>query len=129
MPTKKDSLFDTVYEEPPKDKKPTVLQYIKSTKDIEYPLLQRIELVWFPGKFDNYTLETPLFRCQVSSRNPLYTLLEKIGFKVFKESESAILVSIVDERAGIQLAESNVYGKYFDIGNIGLKFQPTEGAN
>lgn len=129
MPTKKPTLFDETFDEPVKEKRPTLLQYIKSTKDIEYPLLSRIELVWFPGKFNNYTLETPLFRCQVSDKNPLYTLLEKMGYKVFKDSESAILLRVMDERARIQLAESNVYGKYSDIGNIGIKFQPTDGAN
>jgi hypothetical protein len=52
-----------------------------------------------------------------------------MGYKVFKDSESAILLRVMDERARIQLAESNVYGKYSDIGNIGIKFQPTDGAN
>lgn len=129
MPTKTTSLFDTEFSEPPKEKKPTLLQYLKTLKDAKYPLVFRIEIVWFPGKFDNYTLETTDFRCQVSPSNPLYKVLDKIGYKTFKDSSSAILLNVVDETARISLGESNYYGSYTDISTLGVKFKPTDGAN
>jgi hypothetical protein len=129
MPKQTVSLFDTEYKEPPKVKLPTLLQFIKKLPNDAYPLIQRINVMWFPGAYDNYTLETSEFRCQVSSTHPLYPLLNKVGYKTFIECECAVLVSVIDSSGTISLLESNVYGKYSNIGSIGVKFIPTDGAN
>lgn len=129
MPTKQQSLFDGEYNEPPKQKLPTLLQYLKSTKNVEYPFYSRVINIWLPGSFDNFTLECEKFRVGVSNRNPLYKLLNGSGWGQIITSDTAILVSVLDEKGTIKLAESNVYGRYESIGNFGVKFVPTDGAN
>lgn len=129
MPKQSVSIFDTEYKEPPKAKLPTLLQFIKTLPTDAYPLVRRINVMWFPGSYDNYTLETPDFRCQVSTTHPLYPLLDDVGYKIFIGSGSAILINVVDSSGTISLLESNVYGKYSNIGSIGIKFIPTDGAN
>jgi hypothetical protein len=129
MPSKQPSLFGTSFEEPPKEKLPTLLQYLKRTKDVEYPLLRRIDFIWLPGSFSNYTLQTSDFRIAISSGNPLYKLLDGVGWKQVVESESAILASCLDSKGTIELVQSNVYGTYVAVGGYGVKFVPTDGAN
>jgi len=129
MPSKKPSLFGTPFTEPPKQKKPTLLQYLKETKDVKFPFVSRIELIWLPGTWANYTLETPEFRCAITDRNPLFDILEGPAWGSILTSESAILLHVLDDTGAIELLESNLYGVYKPIGSFGLKFHPTEGAN
>jgi len=129
MPSKKLSLFGSEYKEPPKEKLPTLLQYLKSTKDVTFPFYSRINYIWLPGSFNNFTLECEKFRCGVSDRNPLYKVLNGSGWGKIITAETAILLSCLDEKGTIRLEESNVYGRYESIGNYGVKFVPTEGAN
>lgn len=129
MPSKKLPLFGTRFSEPPKEKKPTLLQYLKSTKNATFPFYSRIAVIWLPGSFSNFTLECENFRVGVSSSNPLYELLNGYGWGEFLSAETAVLVSVLDEKGTIELAESNVYGRYESIGNLGIKFIPTDGAN
>lgn len=129
MPSKKSSLFSGEFKEPPKEKKPTLLQYLKSTKDVEFPLLSTIEYIWLPGTFDNFTLECSKFRVGVTPRNPLYAVLNGSGWGEILSAETAIILHCMDEKGTITLGESNAYGRYESIGNYGVKFVPTDGAN
>lgn len=129
MPTKKPSLFGSTFSEPPKEKKPTLLQYLKTTKDVKFPFHSRIDLIWLPGTFNNFTLETELFRCSVTDRNPLYSILNGSGWGTVIDSETALLLCVMDSTGVYTLEESTFYGKYKSIGNLGVKFEPTPGAN
>lgn len=129
MPSRQQSLFDGEYCEPPREKLPTLLQYLKSTKDVTFPLYSRIAYIWLPGSFNNFTLECEKFRVGIGDRNPLYKLLNGNGWGQIITSETAILVSVLDSKGTIKLEESNVYGRYESVGNYGVKFVPTEGAN
>lgn len=129
MPTKKPSLFEVSGKEPAKPKAPTLKQFIKQNPDVEYPVYSRIEIVWFPGTWDNYSLETPMFRCSVGSNHPIYSALDNSIVKVLSETQTALLIELTDSDGTIRIAESNVFGQYVAIGNAGYKFELTHGAN
>jgi hypothetical protein len=129
MPSKQPSFWDVSGKEAPKEKPPTLRQFIKEQPIDVYPILCRIVVVWFPGNWDNYSLETDKCRVSIAPNHPLYNVLERSGVKVFSECENAVLLEIIDREGTIRFVESNVYGKYSRIGNAGFRFDETEGAN
>lgn len=129
MPTKKQSVFDVVGKEPAKAKLPTLRQYIKENPDAKYSLLSRIELIWFPGTWDNYSIETSILRCSIGTNHPLYKPLDESIIAITEKSDTGIILSVEDKEGTIRLCESNVYGKWERIGNAGIRFKETPGAN
>lgn len=125
MPGKQLSLFDVEGKEPPKEKAPTLRQYLKEQKDAKYPISSTIRLVWFPGNWDNYSLETDSFRVSIGPKHPLYAVLDKLVIKAFCESQTAIHVVITDEDGTIRFGESTLYGAYTRIGSAGIRFEET----
>jgi len=125
MPSKQLSLFDVEGKEPSKPKKPTLRQFIKEQTDAKYPLSSTIRLVWFPGNWDNYSLETDSFRVSIGVSHPLYAVLDKLVIKSFCESQTAIHVVVKDGDGTIGFGESTLYGAYVRVGNAGLKFDET----
>jgi hypothetical protein len=129
MPAKKPGLFDVTGKEPPKPKKPTLRQYLKESKNDVYPQYFRIETIWFPGNWENYSIETTDFRASIAATHPLFDALECNAVKAFSESEGAILLVLLDNEGTIGLGESTIHGKYTRIGNAGFRFNETPGAN
>lgn len=129
MPTKKPGLFDVAGKEPAKPKAPTLRQYTKEHPNAEYPIYSRVNVIWFPGNWDNYSIETPEFRCSIAPNHPIYSVLDNSIVRILTDTETALLVELTDSEGTIRFCESNVYGKYTRIGNAGYKFQPTDGAN
>lgn len=129
MPTKNPSLFDVEGKEPTPEKLPTLKQWIKETKDVQYPVLSPIEVCWFPGKWDNYSLQCSYFRVSISPKHPIYQILDRSIVRLLTETNTALLVSVKDASGTIRVCESNFYGCYKPIGNSGYKFEPTDGAN
>lgn len=126
MPSKQLSLFDVEGKEPPKVKAPTLRQYMKETKDASYPFSSTIRLVWFPGNWDNYSIECDHFRVSIGTNHPLYAVLDKLVIKVFCESQTAIHVCVKDSEGTIGFGESSLYGAYARVGNSGLRFEETK---
>ena len=129
MPTKKPSLFDVSGKEPAKPKAPTLKQYIKENPNATYPIFGRVNTIWFPGNWENYSIETPEFRCSIGANHPLFAVLEASIVKLLHDSENALLLGVMDNEGTIRFSESNVYGKYARIGNAGYRFEETPGAN
>lgn len=125
MPAKQLSLFDVDGKEPPKEKKPTLRQYLKETKDAKYPICSTIRVVWFPGNWDNYSIESDTFRVSISPKHPLYAVLDKLVVKSFCESQTAILVCVKDSDGTVGFCESTLYGAYTRIGGVGIRFEET----
>lgn len=126
MPAKQLSLFDVDGKEPPKEKKPTVRQFLKENKDANYPICSTIRTIWFPGNWDNYSLETDSFRVSIGPKHPLYAILDKLVVKAFCESQTAIHACIKDPDGTIGFGESTLYGAYTRIGGSGLRFEETK---
>lgn len=129
MTAKKPNLFGVTGKEPPKPKKPTLKQFIKELSDDNYPKHYRIETIWFPGNWENYSVETTEFRASIAKPHPLFSVLETTIVKILSESESALLLVLLDSEGTIGFSESNFYGRYSRIGNAGFKFDETPGAN
>lgn len=129
MPTKKIGFFDVSGKEPPKEKAPTLTQWLKENKDVQYPFVTPIAVIWLPGNWPNYSIEAGAFRVSISERHPLYAVLESNVVKVFSESETCVLLELMDSQGTIRFCESNVYGKYARLGNAGYRFDPTKLAN
>jgi hypothetical protein len=129
MPIKKPSLFEVSGKEPEKPKKPTWKQFVKENPNEEYPVYSRIEVVWFPGQWDNYSLECERFRISISAQHPVYPVLEQRIVATLTDADTALLIRIDDRNGTLGFSESNVYGRYSRIGNAGFKFEATPGAN
>lgn len=129
MPTKKPSLFDTPGKEPKKPKKPTLFQYIKQNKDVEYPITAPIETIWFPGNWDNYSVETDKFRASINPNHPLYKALDVNIVKHCEDVPTALLIELQDNEGTICFRESNLYGDWKAIGNAGYRFAVAADVN
>jgi hypothetical protein len=129
MPVKKPNIFEVSGKEPPKPKKLTLFQYIKENPNAEYPIYSRIETVWFPGKWDNYSLECEHFRVSISPSHTLYELLEGGIVRILTDANAALLIELSDSSGVIGIRESNFYGVYKTVGNAGYRFEATNGAN
>lgn len=126
MPNKQLSLFDVEGKEPPKEKKPTLRQFLKELKDAKYPICSTIRVVWFPGNWDNYSVESDTFRVSIGPKHPLYAVLDKLVIKAFCESQTAIHVCVKDSDGTIGFGESSLYGTYTRIGSAGIRFEETK---
>ncbi len=129
MSSKKPTLFDVEGKEPPKVKAPTLQQYLKENPNAEYPIYSRVNVVWFPGQWDNYSLECESFRVSIGVNHPIYAVLEQRAVATFTDTESALLICVKDDEGTIGFSESTVFGKYKALGNVGYRFDPTDGAN
>jgi hypothetical protein len=129
MPTKKPSLFEVSGKEPEQPKTPTWKQFVKENPFVNYPIYSRIEVIWFPGQWDNYSLVCESFRVSVSPKHPIFPVLEQRIVAALTDTDTALLLRVENRDGTIGFSESNVYGKYARIGNSGFKFEPTDGAN
>jgi hypothetical protein len=129
MPTKKPSLFEVSGSEPPREKKPTLYQFLKENNDISFPYLSGVEVIWFPGQWDNFSIETSVYRCSIAPTHGLYKIVDTSIVRILESTDTKLLLVIEDSSGCVRFSESNVYGKYQRIGNAGFRFVATEGAN
>lgn len=59
-------------------KLPTISQFVKKTKQPRSKPLNVVEIIWIPGQFDNYTLQTKLYRVIIVPNHPFYEALGDI---------------------------------------------------
>lgn len=129
MPAKKPTLFEVSGNDAPKGKKPTLRQFLKENADLSFPYLSGIEIVWFPGQWDNFSLETSTFRASIAPSHGLYEVVDTSIVRVLESTDTKLLLAIEDRTGQLRFNESNVYGKYQRISNVGFRFVATEGAN
>jgi hypothetical protein len=129
MPTKKPNLFQMSGREPSKEKLPTMSQYLKQNTDVKYPLYSTLTTIWFPGTWDNYSLESKLFRINIGTNHPLYSAIDSGIVRLLEETDTALLIELMDGQGTVGIRESSLYGKYSRIGNAGYKFSETLHAN
>lgn len=129
MPTKKESLFDVSGKEPPKPKAPTLRQFLKEKTDDKYPIISPVMLIWFPGQWDNYSIETREFRCSIGAGHPLYKLLDRDVIAITTGSDTGIALSVEDADGTIRFCETTNFGKWERIGNAGVRFSGDTNPN
>lgn len=123
MPTKKESLFDVSGKEPAKPKLPTIRQYLRENKNVTSPIVASVTVIWFPGNWDNYSVETGKFRTSIAPGHPLYDLLDRDVIAITEASHTGIALSLEDSDGTIRFCETTNYGKWERIGNSGIRFR------
>lgn len=123
MPPKKPSIFNVTSEEPKKQKLPTLRQWLKEQKADDFKQFHQIRVIWLPGQWKNFTLETTCFRAQVTEYNPLYAALSS-DLDSFTREGGDILLRIVDrQRLTFSLLPGEGDGEWFFIGDSGLRYE------
>lgn len=83
-----------------------------------------VEMIWLPGKFPNFTLQTHAFKISVSESNPLFNEL-----KIFVEEEprdgsslrvDVIITDIEEGRYRLERSKKQKV-KYSKVGTMALK--------
>lgn len=105
-------------------KLPTIAQFVKQTKKPSSNPSLVIEIIWIPGKFDNYTLQTGKFRAIITPNHPFYKALGDI-FRDQGIHAPPLKLRITDwETASYMLEESKGDKRvYKPMGNYGFKIE------
>lgn len=104
------------------EKLPTLSQFIKRTKEPKSKPLEIVNLVWLPGKFQNFTLQTGRYRVIISNKHPFYSLLGSF-FADSNTAETPIAIRITDWGTGsYQLEEPKSIGLWTEIGSSGYRW-------
>lgn len=104
------------------EKLPTLRQFLKLKGKQKLPNRFTVFLIWLPGKFPNYTLQTEAFRFQIVKDSPLFPIL-KSAIDEMMDEEKTIALEITDrETAKVKIHASNEKGAWESLGETGLKF-------
>jgi hypothetical protein len=118
------SLFGIEANDVKPEKLPTLGQYLKRNKEPKSKPLHTVRLVWIPGKFDNFTLQTDVYRIIVNPKHPFYQLLSQF-FGDPSTAEIPIAIRITDWAKGsYQLEEpKRENGVWGEIGTSGYRWR------
>jgi hypothetical protein len=112
------------------EKLPTIRQYLKELPNDAKDIKSTVRLVWLPGQWNNFTLETDHFRVIVNPKHKLYGQLRD-NFDAFSKGTETLDVVVIDRKSvSYRLnINSEERGEWFFIGgSSGLKFT-SEKAN
>lgn len=96
-------MFNEDFEPAKKEKLPTLSQYLKklpaNTKELQQNF--QVDIIWTPGTFDNFTLQTHKFRLIIPKEHALYKHLSEAmeneaGFNVY----GSFGISVSDRKNG-----------------------------
>jgi hypothetical protein len=119
-------LFGVEAKDVKREKLPTLAQYLKKTKEPKSKPVYVVELVWLPGKFNNFTLQTNKFRIIVSPSHPFYGLLRDF-FADNSTAETPMSVRITDWQLGsYQLEQPKCAGLWSELGTSGYRWVDDE---
>ena len=116
------SIFGVEAEDVKPEKLPTISQYVKRTKKPKATVKRVVDLCWTPGKFDNFTLQTDLFRVIISNKHPFYRGLQEF-FANRETAETSIGIQISDwDKGSYMLYEPKESGMWQELGNSGYRW-------
>lgn len=123
MPAKKPSLFGVQTKDVKPDKLPTIAQYLKSTKESDVITNCMVDLVWVPGRFKNFTLQTERFRIIITPSNPLFAGI-RMYFADVPQLPCEMWIEITDIKlASYMLKEGAEHKGYWDnVGESGFRW-------
>lgn len=106
-----------------REKLPTIRQFVKQTKKSQYKSDGIVELVWTPGKFRNFTLQTDSFRILISENHEFFGGFRDI-FGAISANTCGIRVELSDWKTATytlhELSEDDGYWE--PIGDSGFKY-------
>ena len=116
-----DMLLEIPYHTP--EKKPTLLQWLKSWKSEKLKVKYHVVKIWFPWKFPTLTIETEDFRVLVDESSPMFDSLKALTEKVTSEDIPIAVVVNPDRDGGFGITTSGEKGKWNEIGTTsGFEF-------
>lgn len=125
MPKSKTTTWLEEDYEDKKEKAPTLRQYLKELPKDAKDIKSTVRLIWLPGRWENYTLQTDDFRVIVSRGHKLFNSLRD-NLDAFTKGTETLDV-IVTDRAKISFRLSvndEERGEWFFVGgDAGLKFE------
>lgn len=118
-----DEMFNTKTKDLPREKLPTIAQYLKSNKPAKSRYIHVVELIWLPGKFNNFTLQTGAFRIIIAPKHPMYGHLRNFCNAGNESTEIGFCVEITDWQEGsFMLVPHDRDGNWTDIGESGIRW-------
>lgn len=118
-----DGLFNTSAKDVKPEKLPTLAQYIKRTAKKNRKATQTVLLIWLPGKFNNFTLQTEFCRVIISSKHPLYGHLRAFNNAGNESNEIGFNLEITDFDEGSYMLVPHVRnGSWVAIGESGIRW-------
>jgi hypothetical protein len=122
---KKQSMFDVEVTSTPREKLPTIRQFVKGLPNDVENHKSRVCLIWLPGQWRNYTLQTNDYRAIVDEKNTLFDLLAS-ELNDFTKGDKTFTIEITKRKPlAYSLREcTEVSGEWFFIGEgAGLRFE------
>lgn len=117
------SIFGVKTTDAKREKLPTIRQFVKQTTRSKYKSDGVVELVWIPGKFRNFTLQTDSFRILVSEKHEFFEGLGEI-FRGSDVNACGIRVEVSDWKGAAytlhELLEDDGYWE--PIGDSGYRY-------
>ena len=117
------SIFGVKASDAKREKLPTIRQFCKSTAKSKYKSDGIVELVWLPGNFDNFTIQTDRFRILITKNHPFYQPLLDF-FDGVNDRSCGFRVEISDWKSAEyifhELSEGN--GAWETIGESGYRW-------
>jgi hypothetical protein len=116
------TLFGVETQDVKPEKLPTIGQFIKRNKRPKNNVKSIATLVWTPGKFDNFTIQTERFRVIISNKHVFYSALSEF-FANSETAETPIGVEITDwDKGSYMLYEPKISGMWQELGNSGYRW-------
>lgn len=120
-----DDLFDVDYQEDKREKLPTLQQYVKLNATAENTVSD-VDIIWYPGKFRNFTIQTGILRASVQPANRLFNPL-KSRIDEILTYDSGISLTITQRKPiSFRLSRNEIIGRWEAIGDAGVKFVPAD---
>jgi hypothetical protein len=106
------------------EKLPTIRQYLKELPSDAQDIKSTVRIIWLPGRWDNFTLQTDHFRVVVSRQHKLYSQLRDNVDDFTKGTHTLDLLITDRAKVSYRLSLNNEErGEWFFIGgDAGLKF-------
>lgn len=118
-----DGLFNTESQDVKPEKLPTLAQFLKRTKETKSKIQSRVTLIWLPGKFNNFTLQTEYYRVIISPKHPLYGHLRAFNNAGNESNDIGFDIAITDWTKGsYMLVPNERNGNWTEIGESGLRW-------
>ena len=124
MPAKKPvELFGVDFKDEPAQKVPTYNQFLKRVGRENATGLYLVNLIWLPGQFDNFTLQTDEFRLIVRSGTKLYAALSN-RLDEWSKGNASMSIDIPEGGNGMyRFVETQDAGEWFFVGDgSGLRY-------
>lgn len=117
-----DAMFNRETQSGTRDKLPTLRQFLKSKGNRKIPRSFLVTVIWKPGEWDNFTLETESFRLRVNKGDEMYPLLDEFTADP-KTADVPVAITICDRQKGTWMfIPSEEEGAWSEIGSNGLKW-------